>query len=265
MKPILRYPGAKWKIAPWIVSQFPRSTRYIEPFFGSGAVFFHLPWQPRHVVLNDRSGAIVNLFRVLRDPQSRERLIDALELTPWARDEYDDSMRACDEPIEQARRFLVRCWQSHGTRLNQKTGWRNIGKTQAATVSLWNALPDRIRHACTRLKQAEIEHRPALEVIARYPSSDTLIYADPPYPLQTRSGRLYEHEMSDEDHSELLDLLDQHPGPVVISGYACDLYTKRLAQWTCMSKRAQAENGKEAVEMLWLNAAASCQLPLFEE
>lgn len=39
-KPILRWPGAKWRIAKWIASYFPMHGTYLEPFFGSGAVFF---------------------------------------------------------------------------------------------------------------------------------------------------------------------------------------------------------------------------------
>lgn len=40
MKPILKYPGAKWKISDWIIQNLPPHESYLEPFFGSGAVFF---------------------------------------------------------------------------------------------------------------------------------------------------------------------------------------------------------------------------------
>ena len=41
MKPILKYPGAKWKISDWIIQNLPPHESYLEPFFGSGAVFFN--------------------------------------------------------------------------------------------------------------------------------------------------------------------------------------------------------------------------------
>lgn len=46
MKPVLKYPGSKWRLAEWIVSLMPPHKSYLEPFFGSGAVFFKKPPEP---------------------------------------------------------------------------------------------------------------------------------------------------------------------------------------------------------------------------
>lgn len=262
--PVIRYPGAKWALAPWIGAHLPRSEHYLEPFFGSGGVFFNLPWRPYHVVLNDLSGDVVNLFRVIR--ARGPELAALIEATPWARSEYEASTEPTGDDLEAARRFLVRCWQAFGTRLDQVTGWRNIGTTRAATVTLWNALPSRILAVVDRLKDAEIECRPALEVIARHRSQNVLIYADPPYPLETRKGqRMYQHELTDDDHRLLLDALDDHPGPVALSGYACARYDDRLAHWTRLTHVTYAERGNQRTEVLWLNpvAARHRQISLF--
>ncbi len=268
MKPILKYPGAKWRLAPWIISHFPEHHAYVEPFCGSAAVFFCK--QPvKNEVLNDTFGSIVNLFRVLRDDPAE--LIRRVDLTPWSRAEYEESERQfvdTGDPIEDARRFLVRCWQAHGTRFARPSGWRNIGPSnEAKTTTLWRQLPERLSLIVDRLKDAEIECRPAIEVIARYNTSDCLIYADPPYVLDTRNGEYYAFEMSDSEHLALLDALDAHSGPVVLSGYAHSLYEKRLSHWYQVSLPAQAETGKRRTEVLWLNpkAVSAKQLPLFTE
>lgn len=253
--PILKYPGAKWAIASWITSYFPHSDHYLDPYFGSGGVFFNLPWQPRHAVLNDLSGDVTNLFRVIR--ARAPELAAMIEATPWSRVEYEASTERSGDELEDARRFLVRCWQAFGTRLDKVTGWRNIGTTRASTVTLWNDLPERLLAVVDRLKDAEIETRPALDVIARYRSPHVLIYADPPYPLATRNGRMYQYEMTDEEHRNLLDALDDHPGPVAMSGYACELYDTRLAHWTRVTCSAYAERGNKRTEVLWLNSAAT--------
>ncbi len=256
--PILKYPGAKWQLAQWIIKHLPQFRTYVEPYFGSGAIFFNLPSCPEYAVLNDMSRSVVNLFEVMRT--RGPELIVQVELTPWSRDEYHTSYELTGDSLEDARRFLVRCWQAFGTRLNQRTGWRNRGSSNGGlTYTLWNQLPDRMATVLDRLKCAEIENRPALEIIERFQDQeDALIYADPPYVLETRGGRkLYQFEMSDRDHMQLLDALDKHSGPVMLSGYAHPLYDERLAHWQRLSVEAHAERGQTRTEVLWINPRAA--------
>ena len=112
MKAAFRYPGSKWSIASWIISHLlPDYEKlvYLEPFVGSGAVFFNkLPG--RVEAINDLDSDVVNLFAVLREQP--EPLKRALELTPYSREEYDRSFEACEDPVEKARRFMVRTTQA---------------------------------------------------------------------------------------------------------------------------------------------------------
>lgn len=263
IKPILKWPGAKWSKAAWIVSHLPPHMQYVEPYCGSAAIFLNK--EPvEHEVLNDLSSSVVNLFKVIRT--RGDELMYQLELTPWAREEYEASYVHTGDELEDARRFMVRCWQAHGTRLNGKTGWRHRGPSSGGkTASLWKKLPDRVLAVIDRLKDAEIECKPALEIIAEYP--DALIYADPPYMLDTRQGAMYEYEMDTQAHINLLTALKQHRGPVVLSGYAHPLYDTQLESWHRVTMPALAEKGKVQTEVLWLNPQATqCQqLNLFEQ
>lgn len=268
VKPILRYPGAKWLRAEWIIEHFPPFRTYVEPFFGSGGVFFSLPAAPEYAVLNDKSKSVVNFFEILRT--RGPELIAQIELTPWARDEYDAAYTLTGDPLEDARRFVVRCWQAHGTRLSGKTGWRNRGSAGGGlTYSLWNQLPERLASVVERLKYAEIENREALDIIARFSDQeDCLLYVDPPYEFSTRSGAMYEHEMKDEaSHVELIEALEKHIGPVVLSGYDNPLYGRLLSHWKQVTMPSLAEKGRVRTESLWLNKAAARnrQLSLFDE
>ena len=118
---------------------------------------------------------------------------------------------------------------------------------------MWNIIPQYIEPMMTRLKHVEIEHDDAVSVISRYKYNSVLIYADPPYPLSTRAGKMYQHEMSDADHLTLLDALDSHTGSVVLSGYHCALYDERLSMWHVRERIVQAEKGQSRTEVLWLN------------
>jgi DNA adenine methylase len=249
---VLRYPGSKWSLASRIVEHFKPHYHYVEPFFGSGAVFFTKSPVP-HEVINDRLSLVTNLFRVLRD--RTDELCWALEATPWSREEYDMCDLHSDDDLENARRFVVRCWQAHASDLAKKTGWKNRGAVQrAAGMShRWNKVPEQLRLLALRLKDAEIEHRDGIEVIERHRSEDTLIYADPPYPHSVRTQKMYGNEMTDEDHILLLKTLLNHPGPVVVSGYANEMYDEALADWTRVVMRApKVEKGASRLEVLWV-------------
>ena len=268
IKPILKYPGAKWSRAPWIIKHFPEHTRYLEPYAGSAAVFFGKD-PVEHEVLGDTNRSLTNLFEVIRE--RAEELAWMIEMTPWSEDEYASYERpgqydGSGNALEDARRFLVRTWQAHGTKLGSTCGWRHKGiASNSSTTRLWRKLPERILAVVDRLKDAEIRNRPALELIEYYRHPSYLIYADPPYLLSTRTYNLYPNEMTDSEHMQLLDALDNHPGPVVLSGYAHPLYDERLGHWDRLSMLALAEHGQARTEVLWLNQkAARCQqLPLF--
>lgn len=258
VRPVLKYPGSKWRIVEWIISLMPPHKSYLEPFFGSGAVFFNKP-PSRIETINDLDGEIVNLFRVIRErPEDLER---AVALTPYSRTEYKRAWEQrkagnVTDPVELARLTLVRYWQAHGSRCNENGGWKNdrAGRGYAYAVRDWNRIPERIATAVERLKEAQIEQTPAVELIRRFAHPEVLIYADPPYVLSTRTQRQYNVEMAENaQHIELLEALLAHPGPVMLSGYDNDLYNEMLPGWTRLCHKARSEGGGARTECLWVN------------
>ena len=251
MNTILKYPGAKWRIASWIVSFFPEHKVYLEPFFGSGACFFNK--QPAYIeTINDLDGEIVNLFTVCREhPQELAQLIN---LTPFARDEFIACYEKSSDPIEQARRTLVRYHQSFGTSNSTKNSWRNVQTYGGPrTATMWNYLPEKIIQTCERLKDAQIENTDALTLIDRYNHKDTLIYCDPPYLENLRKRNLYSCEMDDKQHIEMLDLLKNSKSKVILSGYDNELYNSHLKDWFTAEKGTTAQMGLHRTEKLWMN------------
>ncbi len=143
----------------------------------------------------------------------------------------------------------------HGFRLCEKTGFkRDVYAREAAyAVRYWNDLPTAITAVAQRLKMVQVENRPAVELIRSFNHSNVLIYADPPYVMSTRSRKMYRHEMSDEDHVEMLKALLVHTGPVMLSGYDNDIYNDYLWDWRKESIPARAENSLPRTEVLWMN------------
>ena len=260
MRAVIRYPGSKWRIADWIISHFPEGYEkmvYLEPFAGSGAVFYNK--RPGAVeTINDLDGDIVNLFRVLRDnPEELKRL---LTLTPYSREEYDRSFEPCEDPLERARRYMVRTIQAIGAKMDGKCGWRNHKQMKiGGTACKWAGITDTIDAATKRLRGdtthlVQIESIDALRLIERYNNSDVLMYLDPPYVLDSRrSGKLYRHEMSDDDHRRLLELICRSKARIILSGYRCDMYDNALCEWHKDTIESQTTSTEKATETLWQN------------
>ena len=86
MKAILKYPGSKWRIAAEIVKRIPEHHSYLEPYFGSGAVFFNK--KPSDIeMINDLDNEVPNLFKCIRDDPGR--LAARVTMTPYSRYEYE--------------------------------------------------------------------------------------------------------------------------------------------------------------------------------
>lgn len=269
MNTVLKYPGSKWSMTDWIISNFPagyEKMTYLEPFFGSGAVFFN---KNRSLVetINDLDGNVINLFKQIRD--NPETLARAVEYTPWSREEYSLSYQKTGDDLEDARRFLVRMWQAIGAKSSDITGWRSNIKSINGNVTQWaTVLPKNIVDISSRLKHAnnrlvQIENQPAAKLIQRYARKNVFIYADPPYVLSTRSKRIYACEMKDADHMELLQLLLEHPGPVMISGYMNDIYSDLLKGWSIQQRMANCEGGLKREEVIWMNYDSPGQMQMF--
>lgn len=253
MHAILNYPGAKWRLAQQIISLMPPHHSYLEPFFGSGAVLFSKP--PSKIeTINDLDGDIANFFRVLR--REPERLAREIALTPYARDVFDDAHEnKGDSDFERAYRFAIRSRMGHGFKTYGKTGFKIdvFAREAAYCISQWNATPARLLEAAQRLKEVQIENRPAVELIRRFNHSNVLIYADPPYLLETRGGKQYRCEMTDADHKELLDALLKHKGTVMLSGYHSDMYDSTLRGWDVVEWKSYNQNSDRRTEILWCN------------
>lgn len=262
MKPILKYPGGKWRLAEWIIEHMPPHTGYVEPFFGSGAVFFNkAPCKTE--TINDLNGEIVNYFRVMRERPIE--LARAVQMTPWAREEleYCRTESPVEDSLEMARRFLAKYYQSIGSGADVKTGWKHrTGIDGGSCATLWKGMPSRIIEASKRILHAQIENRPAVEVIREYDGEKVLMYVDPPYIHETRTANIaYEYEMTDADHEELLSVLSTCKGMVLLSGYDSPMYRDLLGDWSIETINTRAERAAMRTECLWINPAAMERTP----
>jgi DNA adenine methylase len=276
ISPAVRYHGAKFRLAPWIISHFPKHKYYVEPFGGAAGVLLQKPRSDVEVY-NDLDGDIVNFFRVLRDPELCKHLIEQCVLTPYSRDEFERAFEPAEDSLEKARRLVIRACMGFGSAgaSRDKTGFRvDMKRPYSTAMDVWAKYPDGLSNIGLRLAGVQIENRPAVSLFERHDDNDTLFYLDPPYVHNTRviHGKTgYNHEMTDEQHVELLNAARELKSMVIISGYESELYNDLLTGWTKnkTSSRISAGRGTDVrTEVIWMNKSCtdqSTQLKLFEE
>ncbi len=294
-RPVLRYHGGKFRLAPKLVQIFPSHRVYTEVFGGGGSVLMQKP-RSYAEIYNDLDGEVVNVFRVLQDSRKALRLEKLLRLTPFARSEFEMGYLPTRSDVERARRTIIRSFMGFGsdsiTRLKasragfntrvssvMSTGW-DANRRGTTPASDWASYPLQILFFCQRLQGVVIENRDALTILQKMDAEDALHYVDPPYPISVRAignGSTPEHryrfELTDRDHYELAATLKQLRGMVIISSYPGAMYDHLYKGW----KRIQWTGGqfcglktgvRTRTECVWINPAASealRQRSLFQE
>lgn len=277
-RPALRYHGGKWMLAPWIIDHFPKHSVYVEPYGGAASILFRKK-RVYSEIYNDLDADIVNFFRVARN--RGPELKKALELTPFSRKEFELSYHYSEDELEAARRTVVRSFMGFGsaaatfttygesskgfrTKGNYNgeygkpcTGFRTRSRSGFTPAVDWSNYPEAFDYIIERLKGVVIECRDALEVMDQHDSEHTLHYIDPPYVRKTRylgsNTKQYRHEMTDEDHLEMLDFIKGLKGFIVLSGYSNKMYDTELNDWYIASRSALADGSKKRTEVLWIS------------
>ncbi len=261
-KPPFGYYGAKQRMAAQILETLPPHNAWVEAFCGSAAITLAKSAAPIEVI-NDVDGNIVNLFRVLR--RNPKALARAIELTPYARDEFVTAgrKRAKLSQLERARRFLARTMMTingdaHDAGFSFSSSYSRDRKE--ARVNRWHNLPDRLIEIAERLRDVRVESLDARRLLGLFLDRPaTLVYLDPPYFV--KRGHRYVIDANDEDfHRELLTLCNHAKCMILLSGYDTPLYREMLRAdngWKRVSIKTHTRDttGKDYVrhEMLWQN------------
>jgi len=220
--------GGKGRMIGKLLKLIPKHHIFVEVFGGGAQLLFAKPPSPVEVY-NDIDSALTNFFRVLRDPEKFQRFHRLVSLTPYSREEYyfcRDTWEQCEDDVERAYRWFVVAKMSFSGRFG--AGWcfnlnassRGMSKFCSGWLSTIEMLPQ--IHA--RIMRVQIERKDFRELIPLYDTPETLFYIDPPYISETRKAGGYKHEMSMDDHKELVDILLKVKGMVMLSGYRHPVY-----------------------------------------
>jgi DNA adenine methylase len=269
LTPPLKSRSGKDYLAKQIVSLMPPHRHYVEPFFGSGVVLLARnpddpllslpPYRGVSEVVNDIDGRLTNLWRVLQDPDLFSRFRRVIEATPLARPEWERAHphQYGKDPVADAVAFFIDCRQSFRgmsqsfTRIARKRTRRGMNRT----VSQWLTVVEGLPALHRRLSRVVIESMPAVELIRREDTPDTLFYCDPPH-LQDGwvAGNISPFQMTEADHRELLEVLRGCRGKVMLSGRWSDVYADGLDGWERFAYDLPTGTAKSRqTEVIWCN------------
>ena len=247
----LNYYGSKENMCPQIHALIPTGvTTWVDVFCGSAIVTLKKFRHPKEVI-NDLNDDVINLYKILRDGEA-EKLLSAIELTPFAQAElvavYDAP--PTDDPIEKARRFIVKSWFGRGGD-RHRTGFRwSKSQTVAPEIS-WARLPDRLTAVAQRLRGVCIRKDDAFKIIDDYDAEDCLLFVDPPYP--GAPGRRYRHHMDESEHKRLAERLGQCRAKVILTMSTDSIYKIALSGWHRHTSRVVTNGGKIKPERIYTN------------
>jgi DNA adenine methylase len=181
VSPPSAYLGGKKQLAQRVASileQIPHGM-YAEPFVGMGGVFFRRNLVPKSEVINDRSGDVATLFRILQ--RHYPQFMEVMKFQLTSRREFD-RLTATDPStltdLERAARFLYLQRLAFGGKIMGRSF--GVDTTGPARFNL-NRLGIILEEVHERLSGVVIENLDWLEFIGRYDRPETLFYLDPPY------------------------------------------------------------------------------------
>lgn len=270
--------GGKQRMAPRIIDLFPEHTTYVEVFGGAGAVI--LSKSPAVLdVYNDRYDGLVNFFRVLRDRP--DELVPLLELTPYSRSEWETARatwRHTEDDVERARLFYVVASQSYGgfvasdgprDRCKAGRGWggEKLGRVHASRPASNANRVDHIWRFVERLRTVQVDNLDWRACLDRYDHADCLFYLDPPYVPATRRAGGYAHELTAEEHTELVDRVLELEGCAIVSGYDHPIYAPlvdvggfakyEFTVWSTAGQRQAGRSRDKRREIVWASPRAA--------
>lgn len=262
LSPPLKWHGGKFYLASKIVGLMPPHTHYVEPYAGGLSVMFAKDPEGVSEVANDLHGDLTNFWRVLQVDETFERFKRVLEAVPFSEVEWRDAAQAKPAaPVDRAVRFFICCRLSLAGRMDRFAPLSKVRTRRGMNeqASAWINAVDGLAAVHARLRRVVIYNRDALDVIREQDGPGTLFYLDPPYLGETRASEdVYTHEMKDNQHGQLLDLITQCKGSVMLSGYPSVLYTRRLAEWTkhefsIPNSAAKVRKKRVMTEVVWCN------------
>ena len=258
--------GNKARHLDFILPHIPDDAMHFVDVFGGGASVLLNISRYEQETYNDLDKGIVRFFEVLKKDTSELRR--KLFFTPYSFAEYREAVERKHEDlddVEHARLLYIRTKQSYlSVDVSSWVCW-SYGVANTSKLSAFMSGIMGFDKVGERMRNVNIENLPAIDLIRKHDSPDTVFYLDPPYVHDTRVRRGgYDLEMTEDDHIELGEVLNSIEARAVLSGYKNPLYDDIFKHWTRIDDKKKYSNASRRnikstkqprQESLWINFA----------
>lgn len=242
------YYGGKSQSVSKILPYLPACSTLVSPFCGFASV--ELNSTARRLILNDANPATAAALRVIRD--ECRQLIMWLQATDWDLQDFNqckNTLELAGAAASHSQMFqlgyaaIAYSFMAH-SRGGSRSGYSAQQAARPAKKD-WSYL----RQISDRLQSSIINSSDFRVCFDLDLPGDAAYYLDPPY---LDGGEHYQTTMGFSDHEDMLEMAIACPYPVVISGYASELYDRLLSDWKRVEFPAQNNHRQKRTEVLWV-------------
>lgn len=238
----------------WVVSNLPENIEdfvYLEPFAGGSSILLNKRFSAVEII-NDHDESIIEIYRAIRDEP--KEFIRRLNLYKCCEETFIRSQKknVFDDYLDKAinEYILTRMSRAENKKSFLST---TCDKCKTTKTSSWEDSIETLNSLSERIKQTHIFNLSAIEIIRKFDSPNVFLFCDPPFLLETKNKKkMYESEMTTDDHIELSIALNNFSGKVLLYGYSNPLYKRLYANWN-LCKKKQSSKSKKTNEVLWKN------------
>ena len=212
---------------------------------------------------------------MLRDKDKFQEFYRLVSLTPYSKNEFDYCKNNLDKEEDEIKRaymfFIINRQSFSGIMDSWGYDINELRKNTTADVSKYLSIIELLPEIHRRIMRVQIDNRDFRDILKVYDDIDTFFYCDPPYLHETRTSfDDYKYEMTYEDHKDLINILSNIKGKVMLSGYQNDLYEqlnwKRIdfdAYCHAVNTRLTLKRPKR-IESIWINYNLGNDLVMFK-
>ena len=221
------YYGGKQRLVPWLLENLPKGVKdmtYVEPCFGSGALFFSKSPSKKEVI-SDKDDGIYSFYKYAK--AHPDILFKNIKRHTSFKAGYDRSFRiihGLEKPKDDLDKALA-VWEvlQYGyVNSTKKTFYVSVCFTKRNDRiydrrNKTQSLHSRFRffsYLFNRLKPVTVYNSDILEMIDKYDSKNTFFYIDPPYP---GADQAYTIKYSNEEFIGLIEKLEKIKGKFMLS------------------------------------------------